>query len=86
MSSLKSNAIKEYISQIDFKNDDWSIHQMSQDMKKFLGETPAVDISYKKDVMVNEISGVSKEIKKLDKVSIIFTDDDDKIKRLDILT
>ena len=83
---LKSNAIKEYISQIDFKNDDWSIHQMSQDMKKFLGETPAVDISYKKDVMVNEISGVSKEIKKLDKVSIIFTDDDDKIKRLDILT
>ena len=51
MSSLKSNAIKEYISQIDFKNDDWSIHQMSQDMKKFLGETPAVDISYKKEYL-----------------------------------
>lgn len=85
MNSLKSNAIKEYISHIDFKNDDWSIHQMEKDMKKILGETPAIDVSYKKDVMVNEISGESREIKKLNKIGIVFTDDDDQIKKYEII-
>lgn len=85
MDSLKATAIKEYISKIDFKNDDWSIHKISSDMQRFLGETPAIDISYKKDVMVNELSGESKEIKGLNKVSIYFTDTDDKIKKLEIL-
>jgi len=83
--SLKLNAIKEYVSHINFKNDDWSIHNLSQEMKKFLGETPAIDISYTKDVMVTEFTGESKEIKKLSKISIIFTDDDDKIKKYEIL-
>lgn len=85
MESLKVTAIKEYLAKIDFKNDDWSIHKITQDMQRFLGETPAIDILYKKDVMVTEISGESKEIKKLNKVSIVFTDTDDKIKKLEIL-
>lgn len=85
MESLKVSAIKEYLSKIDFKNDDWSIHKITQDMQRFLGETPAIDILYKKDVMVNEISSESKEIKKLNKISIVFTDTDDKIKKLEII-
>jgi hypothetical protein len=85
MDSLKVSAIKEYLSRIDFKNDDWSVNKISTDMKVFLGETPAVDVLYKKDVMVTEVTGESKEIKTLNKVSIIFTDTDDKIKKLEIL-
>ena len=85
MDSLKVTAIKEYLSKIDFKNDNWSIYQISKDMKRFLGETPAIDVFYKKDAMVNEVTGEAKEIKKLNKVSVIFTDLDDKIKKLEIL-
>ena len=85
MDSLKSIAIKEYLGKIDFKNDNWSINQISKDMQKFLGEIPGVDIIYKKDVMVNEVTGESKEIKSINKVDIIFTDTDDKIKKLSIL-
>lgn len=85
MNSLKEVAIKDYLSKIDFKNDDWSIHKISQDMQKFLGEVPAVDIHYKKDVMVTEFTGESKEIMEINKVSVVFTDTDDKIKKLEIL-
>lgn len=85
MDSLKTSAIKEYLSKIDFKNDDWSIHTITSDMKKFLGESPAIDIIYKKDIMVSEIAGVAKEIKTLNKVNIIYTDTDDKVKKLEIL-
>jgi threonine aldolase len=85
MDSLKSIAIKEYLGKIDFKNDNWSINQISKDMQKFLGEIPGVDIVYKKDVMVNEVTGESKEIKSINKVDIVFTDTYDKIKKLSIL-
>jgi hypothetical protein len=85
MDSLKVSAIKEYLSKIDWRTDDWSIHQISQDMKIFLGETPAIDVIYKKDVMVIETTGESREIKKLNKVNIVFTDTDDKIKKIEIL-
>lgn len=85
MDSLKVTAIKEYLSKIDWRNDDWSIHQISQDMKKFLGETPGIDIIYKKDVMVIETTGESREFKKLNKVNVVFTDTDDQIKKLEIL-
>ena len=30
MESLKVTAIKEYLSKIDFKNDEWSIHKITQ--------------------------------------------------------
>ena len=83
--SLKTMAIKEYLSKIDFKNDNWSVNKIGQDMQRFLGEIPAIDISYRKDVMVTEFTGETKEIKELNKVSIIFTDTDDKFKKLEIL-
>ncbi len=83
MNSMKADAIRKYISDINFKSGDWSIHTMSQDMQRFLGEIPSIDVIYQKDVMTNEVTGVAKEIKVIDKVSIVFTDTDDRIKKLE---
>jgi len=54
-------------------------------MRKFLGEEPGIDVIYKKDVMVNEVSGESKEFVDVDKIQIIFTDTDNKFKKLEFL-
>lgn len=85
MQSLKELAIREYLSKINWKTDNWSYSRIEEDMRKFLGERPSLDIQYQKDVMVNEVSGESKEIEKLVKINVIFTDTDDKIKKLEIL-
>jgi threonine aldolase len=83
---MKEMAIREYISKIDFKNDDWKLSQIKEDMRKFLGEEPGVDVIYKKDVMVNEFTGESKEFLDVDKIQIVFTDTDDKFKKLEFIT
>ena len=83
MSSMKEMAIREYVSKIDFKNDDWKLSQIKEDMRKFLGEEPGIEVVYKKDVMVNEVSGESKEFLDIDKIQIIFTDTDDRFKKLE---
>ena len=85
MASLKELAIREYISNIDFKRDDWKLSQIKEDMRRFLGEEPGIDIVYKKDVMVNEFTGEAKEFKDIDKVEIVFTDTDDKFKKLQFI-
>jgi hypothetical protein len=54
-------------------------------MRRFLGERPSMEINYQKDVMVNEISGESKEIKRLESILVVFTDTDDKIKKIKII-
>lgn len=82
MNSLKELSIREYVAQIDFTSDEWSINRIKEDMRRFLGEEPAIDVIYKKDVMVNE-SGEAKEFKNIDKIQIIFTDTDDKFKKLE---
>lgn len=85
MYSLKETAIRQYISQIDFKRDNWSYQILEEDMKKFLGERPTLDVKYKKDVMINEVSGEAKEFQRLDSISIIYTDTDDRIKKIQIV-
>lgn len=85
MSSMKEIAIKDYITKIDFKNSDWKLSQLKEDMRKFLGEEPGVDVIYKKDVMVNEFTGESKEFLDIDKIQIVFTDTDDKFKKLEFI-
>lgn len=83
MGSIKEFSIREYISKIDFKNDDWKLSQIKEDLRRFLGEEPGVDIIYKKDVMINEFSGEAKEFLDIDKIQIIYTDTDDKIKKIE---
>ena len=85
MKSLKEISIIDYISKIDFKNDDWKLSQIKEDMRKFLGEEPGIDVIYKKDVMINEFSGEAKEFKQIDKVQIIFTDLNDRFKKLEFV-
>lgn len=82
---MKEYSIREYISKIDFKNDDWKLSQLKEDLRRFLGEEPAIDIIYKKDVMVNEFTGEAKEIMDIDKIQIVFTDTDDKFKKIEFL-
>lgn len=83
--TLKEIAIREYLSNIDFNRDDWKLSKMKQDMRVLLGEEPGVDIIYKKDVVLNEILGEAKEVSKVNKVSVVFTDLDDKFKKLEFI-
>lgn len=83
--SIKEDLIRKYIQEIDFNNDDWKLSKIKEDMRKFLGEEPGIDIIYTKDVMINEIIGESKEIKKISKVEIVFFDIDEKFKKLEFL-
>jgi threonine aldolase len=82
---MKEIAIREYVSNIDFKNDDWKLPKIKEDMRRFLGEEPGIDVIYKKDVMVNEVSGEAKEFVDVDKIQIIFTDTDDKFKKIEFI-
>jgi hypothetical protein len=83
MSSLKEIAIRDYISRIDFKKDDWKLSKIKEDMRRFLGEEPAIEIFYKKDVMINEVTGKAQEIKDIDMIQIVFTDTDDRFKKIE---
>lgn len=85
MTSLKEDAIREYISKIDFKHDDWKLSKLKEDMRKFLGEEPGVDVIYKKDVMINEFTGESKEFLDIDKIQIVFYDTDNRFKKLEFV-
>ena len=85
MSSMKEMAIRDYISKIDFKHDDWKVSTIKEDMRRFLGEEPGIDIIYKKDVMVNEVSGESKEFMDVEKIQIIFTDTNDRFRKLEFI-
>jgi hypothetical protein len=83
MSSMKEAAIRDYVSRIDFKNDDWKLSKIKEDMRKFLGEEPGIDVIYKKDVMINEVTGKAQEIKDIDKFQIIFFDTDERFKKIE---
>ena len=82
---MKEIAIREYISCIDFKRDDWKLSEMKENMRRFLGEEPGVDIIYRNDCIINELRGEAEEIKSVDKISIIFTDLDNKFKKLEFI-
>ena len=79
---MKEMMVRDYIAAINFKTDEWSMARIKEDMRKFLGEEPGIDVIYKKDVMVNEFTGEAKEFKDIDKVEIVFTDTDDRFKKL----
>lgn len=83
--TLKEMAIREYISKIDFKNDDWKLSKIKEDMRRFLGEEPGIDVIYKKDVLINEATNETKEFVDVDKIQIIYFDTNDKFKKLEFL-
>jgi hypothetical protein len=81
--TLKESAIREYISNIDFKRDDWKLSDIKRDMRRFLGEEPGIDIIYKKDVLINEATMKAEEFVDIDKIEIVYYDTDDKFKKLE---
>jgi hypothetical protein len=85
MGSMKEESIRNYILSIDFNRDDWKLPQIKEEMRKFLGEEPGIDIIYKKDVILNEFLGEAEEVKKVERIAIVFTDLDDKFKKLEFL-
>ena len=82
---IKENYIKEYLSNINFKSDDWTVDSIKDDLKKMLGEYPAIDIIYKKDVSVNETTGEAQEIHGIEKFSVIFTNEQEKFHKIEII-
>ena len=70
---MKEQAIKDYLSKINF-NKDWSYSVLEENMRKFLGERPSLEISYVKDVMLNEVSGEAKEVIRINSIKVVFTD------------
>jgi hypothetical protein len=83
--TMKEHSIREYISKIDFKSEDWKLSKIKEDLRRFLGEEPGIDIVYKKDVMINEFTGEAREFKDIDKVCVVFTDTDDRFKKLEFI-
>jgi hypothetical protein len=81
--TLKESAIREYISNIDFKSDDWKLSDIKREMRRFLGEEPGIDIIYKKDVLINESTMKAEEFIGIDKIEIVYYDTDERFKKLE---
>ena len=82
---MKEHSIREYISKIDFRAEEWGLSKIKEDLRRFLGEEPGIDIVYKKDVMINEFTGEAREFKDIETVCIVFTDTDDRFKKLEFI-
>jgi hydrogenase maturation factor HypE len=78
---MKEQLVREYISKINFKKD-WNYEQVEEGMRKLLGERPFMDVNYVKDVMLNEVSGEAKEIKRIASVTLVFQETDNKFKKV----
>lgn len=74
----REQIIKEYLSNIDFTSDKWSIKAIKKDLKSRLGEEPAVNVKYKKDVMLSEFNSEAKEITVIDEIQVFYSPELDK--------
>ena len=54
-------------------------------MRKFLCEEPSIDVVYKKDVMINEVTGMAKEFVDVDKIQIVFTGTDNRFHKIEFV-
>lgn len=84
--SMKKEIIRNYfIKNVDFTNDKWSAKSIREELKNILGEEPGIKVNYIKDVVINEVTSTAKEIKKVESVTLYFTDLDDKITTMEFL-
>jgi len=78
----KEQIITEYLQSIDF-NGDWNYKKIQRDLHNKLGEEPAINIKYIKDVVLNELNSEATEIKRIDTIDVIFSPNlDRKFKKL----
>jgi len=79
---MKEEMIRNYIASVDFKHD-WKLSTIKENLRKFLGEEPGVDIKYSKTAILTEILGEAKEVEKVDSIIIVFTGEDNNFKKLE---
>jgi len=82
MTSIKEQSIKDFMTNYDFRDDDWSVNEIKQEMRSFLGEEPGIEVVYKKDVRLNESTRKSETFHNLKKIEIVFYDTDNRFKKL----
>lgn len=82
--SIKESQIMDFLSKIDLTSKNLSLNQLEIDLAKICGERPSIQPSWRKDILLTENNRKSIEIKKLDSISIIFTDLDEKFKKIEI--
>jgi hypothetical protein len=71
LQEFKEKQINTYLSSVDLT--DMNIKQIQQDLRKLIGEEPAVKLNYINEKSLNEDGSEGKRIEKLDSVSITFT-------------
>lgn len=79
----KERIISEYLSNVDFVGGDWSYKKIQEDLRNLIGEAPAVNVNYKKDVSLNELNSEATEVTVIDTIDVVFSPDlDNKFKKL----
>ena len=68
---FKEKEINNYISLLDLENID--IEQIKKDLKKKLGEEPAIRLNYEKEKILNEDTSKEEVVENLKSMTIIFT-------------
>lgn len=82
MFQTKEQIITEYLGNIDFSGD-WSYKTIQRELHKLIGEEPAINVKYEKDVYISELNSEAKEINRVDKIDIVFSPNlDRKVKTL----
>lgn len=82
---IKEEIIRNYISGIDFNSENWSISEISKNLRSFLGEEPGIDVEWVKDAFLNEDTGKPEVVQKVKTLTIVFTETDDKFKKLNFI-
>lgn len=71
----KKDLILSVIENINFKDDSqWSVSLIKHELKRVLGEEPAIKINYEKDVVLNEFNKEATEIEKLTSIEVIYSE------------
>ena len=81
--SMKETSIHDYFGKINLRDRGLNLNRIEEDLVKILGERPSVNPTWVKDVMLSEDRKNAREIKRLDSISVVFTDLDEKIKKIE---
>ena len=67
---MTEQAIQNYLSNIDFKNGNFSVTQIKSDIQRMIGEIPAVKVKWNAGTQVNEMTGVSARVETVESITI----------------
>jgi hypothetical protein len=81
--SMKETLLHDYFGKINLRDPGLNLNRIEEDLVKLLGERPSVNPTWVKDVMLSEDRKNAREIKRLDSISVVFTDLDEKIKKIE---